>query len=469
MKVVRHGNKYQISYRCPSFPKLINESFDSEEEAELRLAQIKLEKKRGTLTPPSRYIDPDAHLELYRETITVSQLMDEYVTLYGLNHWSEGTLSCNLHRIKDYIVPFIGDIPIKTLTTHRLEEFYKKLLTLPAITLKGRESENKNISPSVVEKVHALIRNALNQALRWDYLRGVNPANAVELPRYKKQVRDVWTETEARQALKACTDPVLRLCILLSLGCSMRIGEILGLTWDCVHIDDDLVATDSAYLYVEKELRRCDQASLKALQENGRSDVFLTFPLTKENSPTVLVLKTPKTESSVRTIYIPATVIRALKEMRTQQLSLMKDLGPEYDNWNLVIAYNNGHPVEEHAIAAKLKRLIKDQNLRPVVFHSLRHSSTSIKLKLSGGDIKAVQGDTGHTQSNMVTDVYSHIMHDDRKRLAQRMDQEFFSAEEKKEKNLTENASAQEAMRLLQSSPEMAELFLKMANIFSGK
>jgi hypothetical protein len=40
------------------------------------------------------------------------------------------------------------------------------------------------------------------------------------------------------------------------------------------------------------------------------------------------------------------------------------------------------------------------------------------KLKLNGGDIKAVQGDSGHAQVNMVTDVYSHILDDDRKKNA---------------------------------------------------
>jgi len=42
--------------------------------------------------------------------------------------------------------------------------------------------------------------------------------------------------------------------------------------------------------------------------------------------------------------------------------------------------------------------------LRSVVFHSLRHSSTSIKLQISCGNIKAVQGDTGHAQARMVTE-----------------------------------------------------------------
>ena len=37
------------------------------------------------------------------------------------------------------------------------------------------------------------------------------------------------------------------------------------------------------------------------------------------------------------------------------------------------------------------------------------------KLKLTGGDIKAVQGDSGHAQSKMVTDLYFHIFDDDRR------------------------------------------------------
>lgn len=43
------------------------------------------------------------------------------------------------------------------------------------------------------------------------------------------------------------------------------------------------------------------------------------------------------------------------------------------------------------------RRLKKEANLPNVVFHSLRHSSTTYKLKLNHGDLKATQGDTGHS------------------------------------------------------------------------
>lgn len=59
--------------------------------------------------------------------------------------------------------------------------------------------------------------------------------------------------------------------------------------------------------------------------------------------------------------------------------------------------------------------MIAKNDLPSVVFHSLRHSSITYKLKLNGGDIKSVQGDSGHAQAKMVTDHYSHILDENRK------------------------------------------------------
>lgn len=475
MKAHKHGDKYRITYRCPNYSNIINETFDSEEEANLRIAQIMLEKKRGTLLPPAHLVDPDANPSLARETMTIEQLMKEYVNLYGLNKWSESTLSCNQHRIDHYVLPYIGQLPIKTLTTHRLEQFYQKLLTEPAVKTKGHEHQNKTISHSVVEKVHCLIRSALNQAIRWDYLRGTNPAMTVELPKYKKAKREAWTDQEAYQALALCTDPILKLCLYLALGCSMRIGEILGLTWDCVHIEEELVEKDEAYLCVEKELRRCKKASIEKLREKGRDEVFFTFPeLKKGDCSTTLVLKPPKTESSVRTIYLPATVAQAMKAMFAYQLGLKADLVNEYKDYNLVIAQDNGRPFEERLIAEKLRDLISAHNLRPVVFHSLRHSSTGLKLKISGGDIKAVQGDTGHAVADMVTNVYSHIVDEDRKNLAKKVDEQFFSQpqpqnEEKAPAQPSMDESMIQLMQLLRSTPNIAGPLLQMSKILGGQ
>ena len=180
------------------------------------------------------------------------------------------------------------------LTTHELDKYYNELQDKPAVIPKGHKNTSKTVSPAVIERIHTLLRSALNQAVIWGYITA-NPALNVELPKHKNKSRDVWTTEEAQLALGLCNDPILRLAMLLALGCSMRVGEILGLTWDCVDIAEDSVAKGTACVLVNKELKRCDKKSLDDLQRRGRSDIFFTFPEWKQApSTTSLVLKEPR-------------------------------------------------------------------------------------------------------------------------------------------------------------------------------
>ena len=104
-----------------------------------------------------------------------------------------------------------------------------------------------------------------------------------------------------------------------------------------------------------------------------------------------------------------------LVERRNTIDELKELLGDEYRDYDLVFATTQGTPTEANYINRAFGKLIADNNLPKVVFHSLRHTSTTYKLKLSGGDIKAVQGDTGHAQATMVTERYAHILDDDRR------------------------------------------------------
>ena len=144
-------------------------------------------------------------------------------------------------------------------------------------------------------------------------------------------------------------------------------------------------------------------------------------------SSTVIVLKTPKTESSVRKVWMPKTVAYILREWKASQDKQKEFLGSEYLDYNLVVALPNGRPCEETVISNAFRRLKRDAQLPDVVFHSLRHSSTTYKLKLNHGDIKATQGDTGHSQADMVTKVYAHILDEDRKVNAQKFESAFYA------------------------------------------
>lgn len=136
--------------------------------------------------------------------------------------------------------------------------------------------------------------------------------------------------------------------------------------------------------------------------------------------------RTPKTESSDRKVFLPKSVANMLVDWKAQQEEMKEILGDEYMDYNLIMANTFGLPLGDGAIRDPLKKLIEDYNLPPVVFHSLRHRSVTYKLKLNGGDIKAVQGDSGHAQVNMVTDVYSNILDDDRKRNAELFEEAFY-------------------------------------------
>lgn len=137
-------------------------------------------------------------------------------------------------------------------------------------------------------------------------------------------------------------------------------------------------------------------------------------------------------------------------------------LGQEYHDYGLVVAQINGHPYEHRVIDKQFAKLIEKNRLRPVVFHSLRHSSTSLKLKLSRGNIKAVQGDTGHAEARMVTDTYAHGFDADRKLIAHEMDIGFFAkVGNSTEENSVSPDTIQQLRSLIQSHPELLSELLK--------
>ena len=92
-----------------------------------------------------------------------------------------------------------------------------------------------------------------------------------------------------------------------------------------------------------------------------------------------------------------------------------------------MVALANGRPCEDCIILKSFEKLREKAGLPKVVFHSLRHSSTTYKLKLNHGDLKATQGDTGHAQIDMITSVYAHILDEDRKINAQKFESAFYA------------------------------------------
>lgn len=393
---------------------------------------------------PFSYVLPPPAAEAAGEPrLTVRSLMEKYVRDYGALRWEASTLKDNRQRIRDYVLPYIGDERIDALTTARLEAYYARLRASPA------KRGAAGVSATTVALVHAVVRGALNQAVRWGYL-AVNPAERVMLPKREGEARAVWSRAEYLAALDACDDHTLRLVLLLAGFCSMRIGEILGLEWR--HVD-----LSGGVLHVRQELYRVDRRALSELHDAGRDAVYREFPSTRPDAATVLALKKPKTAASIRDIPFEATLADALRAERAAQAE--RKAGGAYQDYGLVLAQGNGRPFEERAILKKLDRLAASAGLPRVVIHSLRHTSVTMKLRASGGDIKSVQGDTGHAEARMVTDRYAHIMSEPRRALARVLERDLFGER-------ADAASPEERLHaLLRAHPELAEKLLVLAGL----
>ena len=276
---------------------------------------------------------------------------------------------------------------------------------------------------------------------------------------YKK--RDIWTADMIRTALDQCTDSKLYVAMNLSFACSLRMGEILGLTWNNVHISDDDIADDNAYVFIDKELAR---ASKRAIEMLGQKDVYHIFTPLFPNTSTRIILKKPKTDSSIRKVWLPKTLAYILREWKKAQDELRGFLGDEYQDYDLVVALPNGRPCEDRIILKEFEKLREKAGLPRVVFHSLRHSSTTYKLKLNHGDLKATQSDTGHSETDMITKVYAHILDEDRKVNAQKFEKAFYFARDLRNVRPPEESAKSEPaapdiaslVEQLQKSPELA-------------
>ena len=208
--------------------------------------------------------------------------------------------------------------------------------------------------------------------------------------------------------MQECSSPILLLAVHLAFAGTLRKGEILALTWHDVNFHDRSIT-------INKSLKRVERDALEAL---GSGEVLQEFAGLYPDNHTTLVLKKPKTRSSVRVVYLPAYVMDLLWDWKRET-----QMGMEPD---LIFHHSNGWPFQEEFLNVLLRKELKQLGLPVVTFHSLRHSSISYKLILTGGDIKAVQGDSGHAQAEMITERYGHIIDAGRKACAAKFQSEFY-------------------------------------------
>lgn len=411
--IIKRKNRYSVVYNYKD--EMGNqrqkwETFNTNAEAKKRKTQVEFEQQSGTFIVPT--------------ATTVADLLEEYCSVYGVNNWAMSTYNSKKGLMYNYIIPLIGDVKIDDVTPRLMDKFYQSLLTVKSKVVKNKKPKSQYLTVHSVREIHKFLRSAFNQAVRWELMTR-NPVVNATLPKEEHQKREIWTAETLLHALEVCDDDILSLAINLAFSCSLRMGEMLGLTWDCIEISEETIKENCASIFVNKELQRVNNDVMEVLDNK---DIIKVFPHTISKTHTSLVLKAPKTKTSVRKIFLPTTVANMLAERKKQIEEMIALFGDEYSNHNLVFCHSSGRPMEGQIINRALKKLITEHNLPDVVFHSFRHASITYKLKWNGGDMKSVQGDSGHARMDMVADVYSHIIDEDRRYNAQTFEEQFYNA-----------------------------------------
>ena len=303
--------------------------------------------------------------------MTVGRWLDIWARDY-LGDVKAATAAVYAAKIENHIKSALGAVPLKELAAHDIQGFYNRLT-------------ESGLSPKTVKNVHGVLHEALQQAQRGKEI-PFNPADAVKLPRVEKKELRPLDERESAAFLQAIQGQRYETLFTVTLFTGMRIGEIVGLTWDRVDFARGLVTID----------RQLQQA---------QGEYVFTSP--KSGKP--------------RTIAPASWVMRLLHSHRKSQIERQLKAGPLWDETGYVFSNDVGEHLAFRTVNKDFKKAVAAIGRPDARFHDLRHSYAVAAIRC-GDDIKTVQGYLGHATAAFTLDVYGHVTEQMRQESSARMD-----------------------------------------------
>lgn len=261
---------------------------------------------------------------------------------------------------------------------------WRKLSKLNLVIL--QDAFNELATDKMRYDCKALLVDILNRAVETDLLVknvafGINPIVDNE----EKEERRVLTDEEIEAVLSTSKDGQMYLFFVLGLGTGMRMGEMLGLTWDCVDFENGMI-------YVRK--------TLCYLPNNGVA---------------IYEFHAPKTKAGKREIPMTKEVKNALMEQKQWKERVAVRHNPRVGMENLVFCSKTNNPIHESNIRTSIRYLVQkinrehhDLQMEPFTPHSLRHTFAT-KAIAKGMRPKTLQKILGHTSLSMTMDLYCHV------------------------------------------------------------
>ncbi len=263
--------------------------------------------------------------------------------------------------IEHHLVPALGHHQLAKLTPSHVQALLNQL-------------EDAGLSHRSIRNVRAVLRCALNQALRFGYVTR-NVAALVDVPGSVTFQPVTIDEAQARRLIEATREHRFEVLFRFALGLGLRKGEILGLRWE----DVDLAA---ATMRITGSLQR----------QRGRLERSAT-----------------KTDASVRTIALPPMLLAMLRKHRERQEQL-RSVARRWTDSGLVFTSSVGTAIEPSDLSREFKKVLKraglPENLR---FHDLRHACATL-LIVMGVHPRVVMEILGHSQIGTTMNIYAHVL-----------------------------------------------------------
>ncbi len=239
------------------------------------------------------------------------------------------------------------------------------------------------------EDCKALLIDMLNRAMETDML-NKNPALKVNVKIDNEEIaeRRVLTADEIQILYDVSKGGRLYPFFVVALNTGMRMGEILGLTWDCVDFENNMIHVEKTLCY---------------LPNNGNA-IYEFHP--------------PKSRAGKRNIPMSKQAKEVLQEQKAWHDDVLTRFQPQAGFENLVFTSKTNHPLNASNIKDSVNYLIgKINRLNPAsefahfTPHCLRHTfATNCIAK--GMKPKALQKILGHKYLKTTMDLYCHVLDD---------------------------------------------------------
>ena len=346
----------------PVTGKQIQKSIYGKTQKEVRekLAQVTVELDEGTYTDPCQ--------------MTLAAWMEIWLTEYaGDKKWS--TVKHYKAQVKAHILPALGHYTLSQLNPHIIQAFDN--------ALRRGNKNSKPLTPKSVRNVHGILRKCLSVAVQLEYIRR-NPAEAVILPRVEKKAIKPLTDEQVSGLVASAGNDGFGTLFKVVVFTGLRLGEALGLTWDCVDFAKQRLTID------------------KQLQKRPLSEGGFVFASLKNDK--------------VRVIAPAPYVMTLLREWQKKQMENRLLAGPDWTGWkndkerqsSIVFTNELGGHLHPQTVYSHFKKLAASVGAPEARVHDLRHTFAVLSLQ-NGDDVKTVQGNMGHATAAFTLDVYGHV------------------------------------------------------------